>query len=139
MKKEWSANWKRSVQPRKQRKYLHNAPLHARRKLVSAHMSPELRKRYQRRSIPVRKGDEVKVMVGKFRGLKGVVERVNLKESKVYLDNVKVKKVDGSEVMRALRPSNLMITSLNTDDKMRMRAMEKSSGARAPKAEEAKK
>ena len=130
MKKEWSSKWKSSKQPRKQRKYVYNAPLHARRKLVSVHMSPPLRNRYKRRSLPVRKGDEVKIMVGKFKGMKGVVERVNLRDRKVYIDSVKVKKVDGSEVMRVLKPSNLMLTSLNMDDKKRARAMEKAASAK---------
>ena len=32
----------KSKQPRKQRKFLYNAPLHVRRKIMSAHLSKEL-------------------------------------------------------------------------------------------------
>jgi len=125
MKKEWSREWVRSIQPRKQRKYRYNAPLHIRHKLVSAHLSLELRKKYGKRSIPLRKGDEVKIMRGEFKGLKGIIERVDLKKLKVYIDTLKTKKSDGSEVLRAIDPSNLMITSLNLDDKMRLKVLER--------------
>lgn len=125
MKQAWSPKWISSRQPRKQRKYRRNAPMHARRKFVAAHLSPVLRERLGKRSLPVRKGDEVRMMRGKLKGMKGVVERVDLRESKVYVDAMKVKKTDGSEVMRALRPSNLMITSLNLDDKARQRVLER--------------
>ena len=125
MRKEWSSKWIRSKQPRKQRKYRYNAPLHIRRKFVSAHLSPELREKFGKRSFPLRKGDEVKVMRGEFKGFKGVVERVNLKDLKIYIEDLKVKKADGSEVLRPVRPSNLMIIKLNLDDKKRLEALER--------------
>ncbi|RLJ09293.1 MAG: 50S ribosomal protein L24 [Candidatus Aenigmatarchaeota archaeon] len=125
MRKEWSSKWIRSKQPRKQRKYRYNAPLHIRRKFVSAHLSPELRERFGKRSFPLRKGDEVKVMRGEFRGFKGVVERVNLRDLKIYIEDLKVKKADGSEVLKPLRSSNLMIVKLNLDDKKRLEALER--------------
>jgi large subunit ribosomal protein L24 len=119
MKQEWSAEWKRSVQPRKQRKYRHNAPLHVRHKFLGARLSSEFTRQFGRRSLPVRKGDEVRLLRGSKKGLKGVVERVDLKKSKVYVEGINVKKVDGSEVMIALQPSNLIITKPSMDDKRR--------------------
>jgi large subunit ribosomal protein L24 len=126
MKKEWSRKWAASKQPRKQRKFRINAPVHTRRKFISAHLSPVLRKRYNRRSMGVRKGDEVMVMTGSMKGKKGLVERVDLKKSKVYIDNIKIKKSDGSEIMRAIEPSNIMITVMKVDDKKRGKALERS-------------
>ena len=125
MKKEWSKHWVSSAQPRKQRKYRYNAPLNVRHKLVSAHLSKELRERFNRRSFPLRKGDEVIVMRGSFKGFKGKVERVDLKTMRVYIDGLKIKKVDGSEVPKPLEPSNLMITELNLEDKERVKALER--------------
>src|SRR4030043_157199 len=119
MKKSWSSKWVSSSQPRKQRKYRYNAPLHARRKFLSAHLSKELRKGLGVRSMVIRKGDEVLVMRGEFRGIKGTIERVDIRKSKVYMDAVKAKKVDGSEVQKALQPSILMITKLPLEDKKR--------------------
>ena len=136
MKKSFSRQWISSKQTRKQRKYRYNAPLHVRHKLVSAHLSPILRERYGKRSLPVRKGDEVKVMRGGSKGIKGIVERVNLSMEKVYVEAVKVKKSDGSEVMKALRPSNLMITTLSLDDKSRLKVLNRVKGQNPAKKAE---
>jgi large subunit ribosomal protein L24 len=125
MKKEWSRHWVRSVQPRKQRKYRHKAPLHARHRFMSANLSPELRRRFGKRSMPVRKGDEVEVMRGSQKGLRGTVSRVDLGRCRVYADEIKVKKVDASEVMRPLQPSNLKIVKLKLDDKMREKVLDR--------------
>ncbi len=62
MKKKFSDKWKASKLPRKQRKYLANAPLHIKRKFLSANLSKELRKKHGKRSIPIRKGDTVRIM-----------------------------------------------------------------------------
>ena len=125
MKKKWSPKWNGSSQPRKQRKYRANAPLHARHKLMAAHLSKELRSQTGKRAIPVRKGDEVRIITGSSKRSTGTVSRIDLKEMKVYVEGITVKKVDGSEVMRALEPSNIMITKLNMDDKMRRKQLER--------------
>lgn len=126
MKKDWSPKWVKSTQPRKQRKYRYNAPLSVRHKFLAAHLSKELRERYGKRSMPVRKSDEVLVMKGSFRGYKGVVDRVDMKSSKIYVDGMKRKKVDGSEITVPIHPSNVMITKLSIEDKMRQAVLERS-------------
>lgn len=125
MKTKFASSWKRSVQPRKQRKYRHNAPLHIRQKFVSAHLSKELRKKYSRRSISIRKGDNVKVMRGQFRNKQGKVEEVDLKKILVYISGIEVSKKDGTKARRPLHPSNLLVTELNIDDKMRSKVLER--------------
>ena len=124
MKAIWSSHWKSSVQPRKQRKYRHNAPLHIRQKFLSANLSLELRTTYKRRSLQVRKGDEVEVKRGPLKGTRKAVERVDLRKTKVYLDGVRVKKVNGTEVLRPFQPSNLMIVKLHSDDKARLASLQ---------------
>ena len=74
MKTKFSGSWVKSKQPRKQRKYRYNAPLHIRQKFVGAHLSRELRKKYGKRSASLRKGDNVKIMRGQFRNKSGKVE-----------------------------------------------------------------
>jgi len=64
MKNEFSKHWVGSKRPGKQRKYLAKAPLHIRKKLLNVSLSKELRKKYGRRAITVRKGDKVKILVG---------------------------------------------------------------------------
>jgi large subunit ribosomal protein L24 len=115
----------KSKKPRKQRKFLYNAPLHLRRKMISSHLSKELRQQYKKRSLPLRKGDEVKVMRGEFKGVLGKVVRIDTKKYKVYVDTVKKKRSIGTEYLVPLSPSNLMIVKLNLDDKYRMKMLER--------------
>ena len=117
--KKFSIGWNKSTQARKQRKYRYNAPTHIRRKLVSAHLDKALRKELNKRSLPVRKGDEVKIMVGNHKGKTGKVARVDLKRLKIFIEEIKIRKVSGQEVQVAIEPSNVIITKLYLDDKKR--------------------
>lgn len=119
MKKKFSTKWKASSQPRKQRKYRANAPLHLKKKLVSANLSKELRKKHGKRSIGIRKGDTVKIMRGKFKGKKGKITNVRLDLSKVCVEGIQAKKQDGSKADIKLQPSNLQIIELNLEDRKR--------------------
>lgn len=125
MKKKFSREWIRSKQPRKQRKYSHNAPLHIKGKLMSAHLSKDLMKKYNRRSIRLRKGDKVIVLRGQFKKKTGIIERVDLKKTKVYISGVEIIKKDGTKVFYPVHPSNLVITEINLDDKKRMAIIKK--------------
>jgi large subunit ribosomal protein L24 len=115
----------KSKKPRKQRKFLYNAPLHLRRKMISSHLSKELRQQYKRRSLPLKKGDEVKVMRGEFKNTLGKVVRIDTKKYKVYVDTVKRKRSVGTEYLVPLSPSNLMIVKLNPEDKYRIKILER--------------
>lgn len=125
MKKNFSSSWNRSKQPRKQRKYRFNAPLHIKQKFAHSTLSEQLRKKYGRRSLGVKKGDKVKVMRGQFRKHEAKVERVDLKNERVYVEGVEFPKKDGTKRKYPLHASNLMITELNSDDKMRKKAIER--------------
>jgi len=126
--KFWSKQWKSSKKPGKQRKYRYNAPFHVKRKFLSAHLSKELREKHNRRSFPVRKGDEIEVMRGKFKKKTGKISRVNLKKSKVYIDGITQKKVDGTDVQIPIDPSNLRLINLNLEDEKRLKALRRSLG-----------
>ena len=121
MKKEFSTTWKASKQPRKQRKYIAKAPLHIKRKFVGTNLSKELRKKYETRNLPVRKGDIVRVMRGKFKKKQGKVLEVSLKKKRVAIEGVLTKKQDGSKVNVFLRPSILQIVELHLEDKKRLK------------------
>jgi len=124
--KFWSKHWKSSKKPRKQRKYVYHAPLHIRHNFLSAHLSKQLREKYNRRSFPVRKGDEIEIMKGQFKKKTGKVSRVDLKKVAVYIDGLTRKKVDGSEVQVPIHPSKIKIIDLNLDDKKRLKALTRS-------------
>lgn len=120
MKKEFSTSWLSSTKARKQHKYTANAPLHLKHKFLSSHLSKDLRKKYGKRALPLRKGDEVLVMRGAFSDKKAKVTSVNLPKSLVYLENLQRTKRDGSKVNISFQPSNLQIITLNLDDKRRL-------------------
>ena len=125
MKKKFSKKWKSSTKPRKQVKYRKNAPHHIRHKLLSAHLNKDLKKKYGRRSFPLKKGDEVKVMIGKFKGKSGKIISLNTLKLKVQIDGLQRSKVDGTKVNVPFEPSNLLITSLDLEDRKRMGAITK--------------
>ncbi|MBX4211855.1 50S ribosomal protein L24 [Candidatus Pacearchaeota archaeon] len=120
MKSEFSTSWLSSSQVRKQRKYRHNAPLHIRHKFLSAHLSKLLRQKHGKRSLPLRKGDEVLVMRGSFRKKKAKVTSVNVKRSRVALEGIQRTKKDGTKVNVYFDPSVLLIETLVLDDKKRI-------------------
>ena len=102
----------KSIQPRKQRKRLYDALLHDKQKLVGAHLSKELRKDKKKRSLPIRKGDRVKIVRGMFKGKSGKVVSVKLVKMKIFVEGMLVKKQSGKEVLAAIQPSNVIITEL---------------------------
>jgi large subunit ribosomal protein L24 len=115
----------KSKKPSKQRKAFYQAPLHKKHKFLAAHLSKELRIQWKKRSLPVRKGDEVKVMRGKFKGTTGKITKVDLKKLKVYIENVKRKRVSGEEIHVPVNPSKLMIINPNMDDAKRKEIIER--------------
>ena len=125
MKKEFSKHWQESKQPRKQRKFRANAPLHIKRKMLSTNLSVELRKEYKKRNVVLIKGDTVIIMKGKFKGKKGKIIEVNTSQSKVKIDGINVKKQDGSKANIKMQPSNLQIIELNMEDQKRKKAIER--------------
>ncbi len=125
MENKWSKFWNSSSQPRKQRKYAFNAPLHIRHKFMSASLSKELRKEYGVRSVPVRVGDSVKVMAGQFKGKTGKVTKVSLATLKVHVEGASVTRTDGTEALYPIHPSNLQIAKLDMSDKRRVEKLER--------------
>ena len=120
MKQKFSTKWKASRQRRKQKKYRANAPLHLRRKMITANLKKDLREKYGR-SLPVRKGDSVKITRGKFKGKSGKINNVNLRNLKVSVEGIQVQKKDGTKVNVYFDASKLQIQELNLEDKKRLK------------------
>ena len=114
-----------SSKPSKQRKALYTAPSHVQRKLLSVHLSEDLMHRYGRRSFPVRKGDSVKVVRGDFAGVEGKISEIDKKSQRIYLEGITREQVSGQTVKIAITPSNVILTSINLDDKLRAHALER--------------
>ncbi|MCS7122146.1 MAG: 50S ribosomal protein L24 [Archaeoglobaceae archaeon] len=116
----------KSKQPRKQRRWLFKTiKLHERHKLLRATLSKDLRKKYGKRTLRVRKGDKVKIMRGDFRGHVGKVLEVDMKRCRIKIEGVKIKKASGAEVLVPINPSNVMIVELGEVDDVRKKILER--------------
>ncbi len=124
VKNSFATTWKSSIQPRKQRKYAYNAPLHIKQKMVSSHLSPELRKKYGFRNLQLKKGDKVRVMKGQYSKKEAKIDRIDLKRERIYLTGVEIVKKDGTKLPLKFIASNLMIIELNLTDKKRKQKLE---------------
>jgi large subunit ribosomal protein L24 len=125
MKKSFVKSWVRSVQPRKQRKYRYNVPLHTLGSFISVNLSKDLRGKYNVRSVRLRKNDKVKVLRGQHKGKSGKVDRVSLKYSLVYISGIELLRKDGTKNLIPLQPSNLQIIELDNSDKKRFKKNDK--------------
>ena len=115
---------------------MYTAPLHKRRKRVASHLSKDLRKQLKRRSLPVRKGDEVTIMRGAYAGKTGKISDVDLNSYKVYIEGITRKRTICTEVQVPIDPSNLKITDLNLDDEFRRKMLQRKSGVKVEKPKE---
>ncbi len=104
---------------------MYNAPLHVKRKFLAATLSKELRKKYSRRSLPVVKDDQVKIMRGQYKGRIGRVIKVFTKKIRVHVDEAYRLKLNGSKSYYPIHPSNLMIINFNLKDKKRKAKLER--------------
>jgi len=119
---------------------LHNAPLHKKRKWISSHLAENLLLKYDRRSLPVVKGDTVKVMRGNYRGHEDKISKVNVRDQTVEIEGVTITTAKGTKLAKPIHASTLLITKLNVTDKWRRQKLEKGLSETAKKEieEEAK-
>ena len=109
--------------PRRQRRALYTADTFERRVRMTVPLSRELRARFHRRSVPLHKGDTVRVLSGSFEGREERVARVNRRGYTVTLDNVTLKTADEKMKPLSIGVGHLVITRLNLSDPWRRRSM----------------
>lgn len=97
---------------RKCRKAHFGAPSNLRYKLLSANLSKDLRGKYNVKSLPVRRDDEVLVVRGDYKDSKGRVNTVYRKRWCIYVDKVSETKQNGATIKIPLDPSNVVLTKL---------------------------
>ena len=116
-----------SVKPGKQRKARANAPLHTRHRMMACHLERSLMKEYNVRSLPVRKGDTVKIVRGGegVRGVEAKVANVDLRSMKITVENITIAKADGTQKVRPIEPSNCIIMKLDLSDPLRKEKLAK--------------
>jgi large subunit ribosomal protein L24 len=113
-----------SKKPRKQRYRLYNAPLHVKRKGIASHLAENLLLKYDRRSIPVVKGDTVKIMRGSYRGHEDKISKVNVQDQTVEIEGVVLTTAKGTKIAKPIHASTLLIMKLNLTDKWRRQKLE---------------
>jgi len=125
MKTKFANVWKRSVQPRKQRKYRANLPNHLKQKLMRAPLSKELRKKYNKRALTLRVGDTIKVVTGQFKGVMGKIDIIDYNKNKIKLTGAELVKSNGQLVKYPIDPSNVTIITPDLSDKKRKEILER--------------
>ncbi|XP_069677903.1 large ribosomal subunit protein uL24 [Periplaneta americana] len=105
-----------SASRRKNRKRHFTAPSHIRRRLMSAPLSKELRQKYNVRTMPIRKDDEVQVVRGHYKGQQvGKVVQVYRKKFVIYIERIQREKANGASVYVGIHPSKTVIVKLKMD------------------------
>jgi large subunit ribosomal protein L24 len=92
---------------------------------MGATLDKALRTKHGMRGTGIRKGDEVKVMRGKFRGKQGKVGSVDVKRTRIQIDGVQRAKMGGEKVETWFHPSNVKIIVLNVEDSRRLKGAKK--------------
>ena len=94
-------------------------------KQICAPISKDLRKKYSRRSIRIMVDDIVKVVRGEYKGITGKVSKISTEISSIAIEGNKKEKLKGDKIDVYIHTTNVIITALNTDDKWRLKILEK--------------
>jgi len=93
-------------------------------KQVSSHFSKDLKKKYSKNSVRIIEGDSVKIVRGEFKGVDGKVSKISIQKSSLAIEGVKKEKSKGEKFDVYIHSSNVIVTSLNSDDKWRISKLE---------------
>ncbi|KEI37380.1 uncharacterized protein L969DRAFT_19431 [Mixia osmundae IAM 14324] len=105
---------------RTQRAAHFGAPSSERRERMAATLSKELRGQHSARSIPIRKDDEVLIVIACYR-----------KKYVIHIERIVREKVNGASVPIGIHPSNVVITKLKLDKDRTAILARKAAGKRA--------
>ena len=94
-------------------------------KQISSPLSQDLRKKYSRRSVRIMVDDTAKVIRGEYKGIAGKVSKISTNNSSIAIEGNKKEKLRGEKIDVYIHSSNVVVTSLNTGDKWRIKILEK--------------
>jgi len=103
---------------------IYHPTFQTRSKQLGSTLSKDLRKKYGKRSVRAVEGDSVTILRGEFKGVEGKISKVSTQKSSVAIEGVKKEKTKGDKFDVYIHTSNLLITSLSTDDKWRISKLE---------------
>ena len=94
-------------------------------KQICAPISKDLRKKYSRRSARIMLDDTIKVIRGEYKGITGKVSKISTESNSIAIEGNKKEKLKGDKIDVYIHTTNVIITALNTDDKWRLKILEK--------------
>ena len=101
-----------SSKKRTNRRNYYKADSNKKRIFMSSKLDKNLRKNYDLKTIPLRKGDEVKITRGNHKGKVGKIVQISRKGMFLYINTVTFKKMKGDEAYSPVHPSNVEILKL---------------------------
>lgn len=100
-------------------------PKHMTERMLRSPLSRALREKYGRRNVRVIAGDTIKVMRGEYSGIEGKVEKVNMKRGSLAIEGIQREKVRGGNVKVEINSTNVVVTDLDLNDKLRQALIQK--------------
>ena len=124
-----------SSKPTKVRKAHFQASSTERRVIMSSTLSKPLREQHKIRSIPIRKGDTVRVVRGSdaVKGKEAKVVSVYRKKYVIHLENLSRNNAKATAVPIPIHPSNVVITDLYLNNN-RQQIIDRKAAAKVTKA-----
>ena len=107
----------KSKQPRKQRKALYNRSNYQKSKLFTTRVADFLRDEYGIKKLPIRIGDQVRVVKGEFKDFEGEIIEI-VPNQRVKVKECVFEKTDGTQFHPAIHISNVIITKFKDERKM---------------------
>jgi len=127
------------MKPTKMRNLMiYQATYKTKSKQLGSALSKDLHKKYGKRSVRVIEGDSVTILRGEFKDVDGKVSKISVPKSSVAIEGVKKEKTKGDKFDVYIHTSNLVVTSLNTEDKWRISKLEGKDPSKQSKIEKVK-
>jgi large subunit ribosomal protein L24 len=122
------------MKPTKMRnQMIYQATYKTKSKQLGSALSKDLHKKYGKSSVRVIEGDSVTILRGEFKGVDGKVAKISTQKSSVAIEGVKKEKTKGDKFDVYIHTSNLVVTSLNGEDKWRIAKLEGKDPRKQPK------
>ncbi len=112
---------------------IYRATFQTRSKQLGSALSKDLHKKYGKRSVRVNEGDNVKIVRGEFKGVDGKISKISPQKNSVVIEGIKKEKTKGDKFDVYIHTSNLLVTSLNTENKWRIAKLEGKDPKKQPK------
>ncbi len=113
------------MKPSKMRnRMIHAATYQVKSKQLGSALSKDLHRKYGKRSVRVVSGDGITILRGEFKGVDGKVSKVSIQKSSVAIEGVKKEKTKGDKFDVYIHTSNILVTSLNSEDRWRILKLE---------------